>query len=57
MMKCPVCHVRDKSTVITRCYHVFCADCVQTCIDTRQRKCPGCAKPFGADDVHQLFLF
>ncbi|KAJ8603422.1 hypothetical protein CTAYLR_003970 [Chrysophaeum taylorii] len=55
-IQCPVCHEGEKSVVITRCSHAFCKSCVDTVIATRNRKCPACAKPFGTNDVHKVFL-
>ncbi len=56
LMKCNSCHIRDKSAVITKCMHVFCRQCLDTRIETRQRKCPNCAEPFGASDVRAIYL-
>lgn len=53
---CNVCHDREKSTVISKCFHVFCAECVQQNLRDRHRKCPGCGIKFGEQDVHRLFL-
>jgi len=55
-LKCSVCNTRDKDTVITKCFHCFCEECVQKNISTRHRKCPRCGKPFGEGDVHKIFL-
>ena len=55
-IKCSVCKLNDKNTVITRCYHVFCESCVKTRMDTRQRKCPSCGDAFGVNDVQRIFL-
>lgn len=55
-IQCSVCLEREKSVVLTRCYHAFCKECIDTVIATRNRKCPACAKPFGQADVHPVFL-
>lgn len=56
LLKCGTCRIRFKSVVITRCYHVFCKECIDIRIETRQRKCPTCGLGFGATDVQQIYL-
>jgi E3 ubiquitin-protein ligase BRE1 len=56
LMKCNSCHIRDKNAVITKCMHVFCRQCLDTRIETRQRKCPNCGEAFGANDVRHIYL-
>ena len=56
LMQCPCCSVRPKNCVITKCFHVFCMQCLQTRYETRQRKCPTCGEPFGLNDFHEVFL-
>lgn len=56
LLKCNSCHVRQKDTVLTKCMHVFCKDCIDTRLETRQRKCPNCGEAFGMNDVKQIFL-
>ena len=41
---CSVCNLRWKDTVITSCGHVFCKECVDKRVETRQRRCPNCNK-------------
>jgi E3 ubiquitin-protein ligase BRE1 len=48
--------VKKKDAVLTKCFHVFCFDCVRTRYETRQRKCPKCNAAFGANDYHRLYL-
>ncbi len=56
MMGCNVCKQRDKSCVITKCFHMFCRECIDTRIATRQRKCPGCALAFSENDVQNIYF-
>lgn len=56
MLTCPSCKVRRKDAVLTKCFHVFCFDCLRTRYETRQRKCPRCNAAFGANDYHRLYL-
>ena len=56
MMNCQVCMERQKSVVITRCFHMFCKECIDLRIETRARKCPGCALPFAEKDVSNIYF-
>eukprot|EP00743_Colponemidia_sp_Colp-15_P005868 GILK01006307.1.p1 GENE.GILK01006307.1~~GILK01006307.1.p1 ORF type:complete len:816 (-),score=195.11 GILK01006307.1:398-2845(-) len=56
MVKCKVCNERNKEVVLAKCYHTFCAKCIERNLETRHRKCPGCGLRFGADDVKKLYL-
>jgi E3 ubiquitin-protein ligase BRE1 len=55
-LNCPVCTSRKKDTVLTKCFHVFCSECIKTRYETRQRKCPKCNAAFGANDFHKIYL-
>jgi len=55
-LQCSVCSERDKSVVITKCFHAFCNECIQQNLKVRLRKCPGCGISFGQDDVHPIYL-
>ena len=56
LMQCNVCNFRTKSHVLLKCMHVFCKECVDTRLETRQRKCPQCGGMFGPNDVKQIYL-
>ncbi|KAJ2409229.1 E3 ubiquitin-protein ligase bre1 [Coemansia sp. RSA 2526] len=56
LLKCTTCQTNFKSHVLLRCMHVFCKQCIDSRIETRQRKCPTCSEPFGAKDVRQIYL-
>ncbi|MGH0186164.1 UNVERIFIED_CONTAM: hypothetical protein FKN15_020417 [Acipenser sinensis] len=56
VLTCPCCNSRTKDAVLTKCFHVFCFECVKTRYDTRQRKCPKCNAAFGANDFHRIYL-
>lgn len=56
LMKCNSCHTRDKNAIIAKCMHVFCRPCLESRIETRQRKCPNCGESFGANDVRNIYL-
>ncbi|KAG1714678.1 E3 ubiquitin-protein ligase Bre1 [Nymphon striatum] len=55
-LTCPSCKNKRKDAVLTKCFHVFCFDCLKTRYETRQRKCPKCNAAFGANDFHRLYL-
>ncbi|XP_068031353.1 E3 ubiquitin-protein ligase BRE1A-like [Anomalospiza imberbis] len=55
-LTCPCCNMRKKDAVLTRCFHVFCFECVKTRYDTRQRECPKCNAAFGANDSHRIYI-
>ncbi|KAI8051686.1 hypothetical protein BDF22DRAFT_744686 [Syncephalis plumigaleata] len=56
LLKCGSCNLRFKSHVLSRCMHVFCKECIDSRIETRQRKCPICGDAFGVNDVRQVYL-
>uniref|UniRef100_A0A1I8G6L6 E3 ubiquitin protein ligase n=1 Tax=Macrostomum lignano TaxID=282301 RepID=A0A1I8G6L6_9PLAT len=55
-LTCPCCKVRRKDAILTKCFHVFCLDCLKTRYETRNRKCPKCNATFGANDYHRIYL-
>ncbi len=54
MLRCSVCKDRFKSVAITRCYHLFCKECIDENLRNRQRKCPACGDKFGENDVRTV---
>nr|XP_006818089.1 PREDICTED: E3 ubiquitin-protein ligase BRE1B-like [Saccoglossus kowalevskii] len=55
-LTCPCCNVKRKDTVLTKCFHLFCSECIKTRYETRQRKCPECNAAFGANGYHRIYL-
>lgn len=53
---CSVCSDRNKSVIITKCFHLFCAECIEQNLKVRLRKCPGCGLGFDKKDVQPVFL-
>jgi E3 ubiquitin-protein ligase BRE1 len=53
---CPVCNTRDKQVIIMRCRHMFCRQCIDTNIENRNRKCPGCGQKFSGKDISDIWL-
>ena len=56
MLRCSVCQDRFKSVAITRCFHLFCKECIDENLRNRHRKCPACGDKFGQDDVRPIFF-
>lgn len=56
MLRCSVCKDRFKSAAITRCFHLFCRECIDENLRNRSRKCPACGEKFGQDDVTNIFF-
>lgn len=55
-LNCGACKTRRKDTVILKCMHVFCGDCVRAVIDNRSRKCPQCGGAFSATEFKRIYL-
>ena len=56
MLRCSVCRDRFKEVAITRCFHLFCRQCIDTNLANRHRKCPACGEKFGYDDVKTVYF-
>lgn len=56
LLKCSTCRLNLRTTVLTKCMHTFCKQCIDARISTRQRKCPACNLAFGQGDVQQLYF-
>lgn len=56
MLRCSVCHDRFKEVAITRCFHLFCKQCIDMNLSSRHRKCPACGEKFGQDDVKAVYF-
>ena len=54
-LKCGVCCINAKAVVISKCWHLFCADCVDANLKSRHRKCPACGEKFDKQDVHNVY--
>lgn len=56
MLRCSVCKDRFKQVIITKCYHLFCKECINENLKNRNRKCPACGEKFGQDDVKLVYF-
>ena len=52
---CEVCNKRQKNKIIAKCYHQFCGQCLDDCLDRRERKCPTCGEKFSHNDLKQVY--
>ncbi|KAI9481711.1 MAG: hypothetical protein EXX96DRAFT_222280 [Benjaminiella poitrasii] len=57
LLKCSTCRQRVRTHILIRCMHTFCKNCIDARLETRQRRCPTCSEPFGANDVKNFFFF
>lgn len=56
MVRCSLCNIRTKRSLITRCMHMFCEECLAQWQAKRHRNCPSCKTGFSAQDVKQIYL-
>ncbi|KAJ3065053.1 hypothetical protein HDU98_011543 [Podochytrium sp. JEL0797] len=56
LVKCSACSTNFKSHILTKCMHTFCKSCLDDLVNSRQRKCPKCANPFGHADIRPFYL-
>ncbi|XP_066369020.1 E3 ubiquitin-protein ligase BRE1-like 1 isoform X2 [Miscanthus floridulus] len=56
ILKCGICHDRQKEVVIAKCYHLFCNQCIQKSLGSRQKRCPSCGLSFGVNDVRPIYI-
>ena len=54
--QCTVCNFRIKDRVLRTCWHCFCEECINTRVETRQRKCPQCGQAFGPGDIKPIYI-
>ncbi|KAL9653046.1 hypothetical protein ABK040_015560 [Willaertia magna] len=53
---CSQCHEREVNTIVARCFHTFCKECITANLKTRNRKCPACGVRYDPNDVKQFYL-
>lgn len=56
ILRCPACKNKQRDAILSKCFHVFCYDCLKSRYDSRQRKCPKCNTAFGQSDMHKIWL-
>uniref|UniRef100_A0A914DRV9 E3 ubiquitin protein ligase n=1 Tax=Acrobeloides nanus TaxID=290746 RepID=A0A914DRV9_9BILA len=55
-LTCPSCKVNRKNAIFTKCFHMFCFDCIKQLYDCRRRRCPKCNAGFGANDYRRVYI-
>lgn len=55
-LRCSLCDTNVKNSVISKCMHAFCDNCLSDRLKARQRKCPNCQIDFGANDIKKLYF-
>ncbi|EST08476.1 Zinc finger, C3HC4 RING-type [Kalmanozyma brasiliensis GHG001] len=56
LLQCSSCKERYRDRILVKCFHTFCQVCIDSRVQTRQRKCPHCALAFAVSDVQPLYL-
>ncbi|KAK2962686.1 putative E3 ubiquitin-protein ligase BRE1 [Blattamonas nauphoetae] len=56
LLDCSVCHVRPKNVLITKCFHMFCKECIHDVIQSRSRKCPQCGEKFAQEEARTFYF-
>ena len=57
MIRCSVCNARNKSMIISRCFHLLCKECVDVCKKSpKNMKCPTCGERFFKDDIKAVYF-
>ncbi|KAI5190734.1 hypothetical protein NECID01_1101 [Nematocida sp. AWRm77] len=56
MMRCAICSVNIKNSILRKCMHLMCRDCVDERFKTRQRTCPLCGVGFSLNDISPVYL-
>jgi len=55
-LQCDVCKDRRKSCIVSKCWHIFCRECIENSLTARRRLCPACARSISRSEVHDIFL-
>ena len=55
-LQCDVCKDRRKGCIVTKCWHIFCRQCIEDSLTARRRKCPACGRAISRSDVQDIYL-
>lgn len=56
VIRCSLCNINIKNSVIVKCMHVFCDSCLDERLKARQRKCPNCQIEFNSGDIKRIYF-
>jgi hypothetical protein len=51
---CPTCKGENERNCILPCFHMFCRECLEKNIESRNRKCPFCRKNFDKKEIKNI---
>jgi E3 ubiquitin-protein ligase BRE1 len=52
---CSVCDRNEKRVIITKCFHMFCHECMTAAHLARNRQCPSCGRKYQHSDVQEFY--
>uniref|UniRef100_A0A7E4UUC9 E3 ubiquitin protein ligase n=1 Tax=Panagrellus redivivus TaxID=6233 RepID=A0A7E4UUC9_PANRE len=55
-VNCPLCKTRQRDAAFSKCFHLFCKECVDTVVQSRSRRCPTCSIRVSAKDAVRVYL-
>uniref|UniRef100_A0A7S4KY00 E3 ubiquitin protein ligase n=1 Tax=Paramoeba aestuarina TaxID=180227 RepID=A0A7S4KY00_9EUKA len=55
-LQCDVCKDRRKGCIVTKCWHIFCRQCIEDSLTARRRKCPACGRAISRNEVQDIYL-
>ena len=55
-LQCKICCIRDIDSIINKCNHTFCRECIENMVNSRQRICPKCRHKISLKDVSEIWI-
>lgn len=55
-LQCKICCLRDIDSIINKCNHTFCRECIENMVNSRQRICPKCRHKISLKDVSEIWI-
>lgn len=57
MLRCSLCCDRFKDCVITKCFHLYCKECLDKILRKEKNpKCPSCSEKYTSDDIKHVYF-